>query len=245
MINATNCKVMPPKATKNNKQPNTTKTMNVIYLTPHIWQTDEINELAKALKNFNEQFEGTSLVKDKKNPHLKNEYVSLDNLLNTVRPLLTFNGLVITQDLAGGSLVTTLLHTSGQFKGSAMNFSPMSDNKGINNLQGIGGGITYAKRYAVGALLSISVDTDDDANEMKDKPIKQPKEEPKQRKTVTDEQIPNLITHAIQHNLTIKEVEAARILTPTQKADVLKALKDNEAEQASLDNDIKNYYNNE
>ena len=186
--------------------------MNVIYLTPHIWQTDEINELAKALKHFNEQFEGTSLVKDKKNPHLKNEYVSLDNLLNTVRPLLTFNGLVITQDLAGGSLVTTLLHTSGQFKGSAMNFSPMSDNKGINNLQGIGGGITYAKRYAVGALLSISVDTDDDANEMKDKQIK----EPKKIIVANDADLQKLILWAVNKDITHKDVMLHYDLTEPQ-----------------------------
>ena len=186
--------------------------MNVIYLTPHLWQTEEINELAKALKHFNEQFEGTSLVKDKKNPHLKNEYVSLDNLLNTVRPLLTFNGLVITQDLAGGSLVTTLLHTSGQFKGSAMNFSPMSDNKGINNLQGIGGGITYAKRYAVGALLSISVDTDDDANEMKDKQIK----EPKKNIVANDADLQKLILWAVNKDITHKDVMLHYDLTEPQ-----------------------------
>ena len=141
--------------------------MEILRLTDNLWQTVQISELSTALIAFNNDFESASLVKDKTNPHLKNAYVSLDNLLNVVRPLLTKNGLSITQDLAGGFLVTTLLHSSGQFKGSAMPFSPMGGNNAVSELQKIGGGITYAKRYAVSALLSISVDTDDDGNEIK------------------------------------------------------------------------------
>ncbi len=141
--------------------------MEILRLTDNLWQTIEISELSTALIAFNLDFEGVSLTKDKTNPHLKNAYVSLDNLLNVVRPLLTKNGLSITQDLAGGFLVTTLIHSSGQFKGSAMPFSPMGGNNAVSELQKIGGGITYAKRYAVSALLSISVDTDDDGNEVK------------------------------------------------------------------------------
>jgi hypothetical protein len=63
------------------------------------------------------------------------------------------------------------MHESGQFKGSAMIFNPMTDNRGTNNLQQIGGGITYAKRYALAALLAISTDVDDDAQSMAGKKI--------------------------------------------------------------------------
>lgn len=143
--------------------------MEILRISDHLWQTVEISELSKSLIAFNLDFDTVSLTKDKTNPHLKNEYVSLDNLLNVVRPLLTKNNLSITQDLAGEYLVTTLIHSSGQFKGSAMPFSPMGGNNAVSELQKIGGGITYAKRYAVSALLSISVDTDDDGNEMKGK----------------------------------------------------------------------------
>ena len=44
-----------------------------------------------------------------------------------------------------------------------MPFNPMSGNKGTNDLQNLGGGITYAKRYQICAMLSISADNDDDA----------------------------------------------------------------------------------
>jgi hypothetical protein len=81
--------------------------------------------------------------------------------------LLSKNGLVIVQALAGEYLVTSLYHVSGQFIQSETPFSPMSGNRGTNSLQELGGGITYARRYSLSALLSLSVDADDDANSSK------------------------------------------------------------------------------
>ena len=153
--------------------------MSIINLTPETWQTENINELVTALIKFQIAFQKASLKKDSKNPFLKNSYVSLDNLINTTRPLLAANGLVITQELAGKSLVTTLLHSSGQFKGSLYDFNPMDASKGTNSLQEQGGGITYAKRYTWAALLGVSVDTDTDGNQPNQPTKKQaPKKKP-------------------------------------------------------------------
>ena len=145
--------------------------MEIIRLTPQLWQTVEIAEFSKALIGFSADFQKASLKADSQNKHLRNKYVSLDGLLNTIRPILTKNKLSISQDLAGEYLITTLMHESGQFKGSAMIFNPMTDNRGTNNLQQIGGGITYAKRYALAALLAISTDVDDDAASMEGKKV--------------------------------------------------------------------------
>ncbi len=145
--------------------------MEIIRLTPQLWQTFEIQELSKAIISFSADFQKASLKADSQNKHLRNKYVSLDGLLNTIRPILTKNKLSVSQDLAGEYLITTLMHESGQFKGSAMIFNPMSDNRGTNNLQQIGGGITYAKRYAIAALLAISTDVDDDAHSMAGKKV--------------------------------------------------------------------------
>jgi len=144
--------------------------MNVIYLTPQLWQTEQTNDLTAALVAFQQAFDKVTLKKDAKNPHLRNQYLSLDNIINTVRPLLADAGLTIVQDLAGEYLTTVIYHTSGQFRGSAMPFSPMSGNKGTNALQELGGGITYAKRYALSAALCISVDSDDDGQSAKIQP---------------------------------------------------------------------------
>jgi hypothetical protein len=133
-------------------------------------QTENIADLILAMVNFNLEFQTTKLVKDGKNEHLRNKYLTLDNILNTVRPILTKHGLVIVQALAGDYLVTTIYHVSGQYIQTDMPFHPMSGNKGTNALQELGGGITYAKRYAISAMLGISTDMDDDGQTSKIKP---------------------------------------------------------------------------
>jgi hypothetical protein len=138
--------------------------MNTTHLTADYFQSEQITELIPALVKFQIAFDNASLKKDRKNEHLRNQYVSLDNLLNVIRPLLSENGLVVVQQLAGEYMTTVLYHASGQFIGANMPFNPMNGNKGTNALQELGGGITYAKRYSLGALLQISVDVDTDAN---------------------------------------------------------------------------------
>lgn len=195
--------------------------MNVLHLTPELWQTEEINEMAKALSKFAELLDKESLKKDAKSH--RNTYISLDNIIHTVRPLLSKCGLSVTQDLAGSFLITTLLHESGQFKGSAMPFNPMQGNN-INALQAIGGGISYAKRYSISALLCISSDVDNDAEVIKEQPkAKTKKEQPK--KTVADNKLDLVIKWAKDKKYNIKVVEDNYTLTAIQKAKVLKAIK--------------------
>lgn len=147
-------------------------------------QTENLSELILAMVNFNNEFQNTKLVKDGKNDHLKNKYLTLDNILNTVRPILTKHGLVIVQALAGDYLITSIYHVSGQYIQSEMPFHPMSGNKGTNALQELGGGITYAKRYAISAMLGISVDQDDDGQSSK---IKSEQLKPKKRVNTIEE----------------------------------------------------------
>lgn len=194
----------------------TAKKMEVIHLTPQLWQTSRIDELAAALISFDIKFNKSGLKEDAKNPLLKNTYVSLDNLLNTVRPILVDCNLKVTQEMAGDYLITSLYHSSGQFKGSAMSFNPMAGNRGTNELQNIGGGITYAKRYAISALLGISVDTDDDANGMPDDTRK---------KVSTKKQVDDLVNWAKNKGYTIANVEAAYKLTAKQRTTIINALK--------------------
>jgi hypothetical protein len=130
-------------------------------------QSQSISDLVSAMVNFNLEFQSAGLKKDAKNEHLKNKYLTLDNLLNTVRPILAKNGLIVIQALAGDFLVTGLYHVSGQFIQAEMPFAPMAGNKGTNALQELGGGITYARRYSLSSILGISVDADEDGNNSK------------------------------------------------------------------------------
>lgn len=158
-------------------------------------QTDNLSELIHALVNFNLEFQNTKLVKDGKNEHLRKGYLTLDNILNTVRPILTKHGLVIVQALAGEYMVTTIYHVSGQYIQSEMPFHPMSGSKGTNSLQELGGGITYAKRYAISAMLGISVDADDDGQSSK---IKSEQLKPK-KKVNTIEELQKLLSWLINN----------------------------------------------
>jgi hypothetical protein len=198
--------------------------MNIIHLTPYLFQTEQVNELSAALVKFHIEFDKVSLKKDAQNPHLRNSYVSLDNLLNTVRPLLANNGLVISQDLAGDHLTTVIYHISGQFKGACMPFSPMSGNKGTNALQELGGGITYAKRYALSAALGISVDTDDDAQSSK---ITKEQTQTKsiQKKPIEDDKIGELSKWAVATEGGYQKVILGYDFTDTQLAQFEKLYK--------------------
>jgi hypothetical protein len=191
--------------------------MNLIYLTPQLWQTEEVNDLTSALVAFQQAFDKVSLKKDAKNPHLRNQYLSLDNIINTVRPLLVDAGLTIVQDLAGDYLTTVIYHTSGQFRGSAMPFSPMAGNAGTNILQQLGGGITYAKRYALSAALCISVDTDDDGQSAKI----QPKQLEQKKKVSSEEEWRTLLIWVNEDLSRVDVALKAYDLTP-ERISVLK-----------------------
>ena len=121
---------------------------------------------------------------------MRNQYVSLDNLLHVIRPLLSDCGLVIIQQLAGEFLTTVVYHVSGQYIGSNMPFNPMNGIKGTNALQELGGGITYAKRYSISALLQISVDVDNDADKS---PIQKEQLIKSKKKVETTDQLNKLV----------------------------------------------------
>jgi hypothetical protein len=176
--------------------------MSTKYLNPEYYQSDSLKELIPALIGFQKAFNEIKLKKDAKNDHLKNSYLTLNNLTTTIRPILTDNGLVVVQSLAGGNLTTVLYHSSGEFIGSNMPFNPMSGNRGTNALQEVGGGISYARRYSLSALLQISVDEDTDGNGSKmtyDQLSNPKKESNKQRKKVeTMEQVYKIIDWLIE-----------------------------------------------
>jgi hypothetical protein len=149
--------------------------------------------------------------------HLQNKYLSLDNILHTIRPILSSNNLAIVQALAGEYLVTALYHVSGQYIQSEMPFSPMSGNKGTNALQELGGGITYAKRYALSAMLGISVDIDDDA-QSSGNIKKEQLEKPKPKKEVkTEEEMQKLLGWLSTNPDRLQDVEKHYLLTNEQK----------------------------
>lgn len=119
----------------------------------------EAKTLLEALLAF--QKDGPTVHKDAVNPHFKNRYVSLDSLTQTITPLLSAHGLVWTtmpcHDDAGPALRYRLAHVaSGEAIEGVM---PLMLSK--NDPQGQGSAITYARRYAISAVLGLSAEDDD------------------------------------------------------------------------------------
>lgn len=97
------------------------------------------------------------------------DYATLDNIIDTARKALSDNGIAVSQCLArdqnGASvLVTRLLHADG---GTLVNEMPVTlpqpDERGRQpRIQELGSVITYARRYALCAMLNIAAEEDDD-----------------------------------------------------------------------------------
>lgn len=99
------------------------------------------------------------------NPHFRSRFVSLDHLIAKTRPVLNRHGLSLTQwpsvsETGQPTLTTRLTHVSGEFVENTM---PLLLAK--QDMQGLGGAITYARRYAWAAALGICADEDDDGNQ--------------------------------------------------------------------------------
>ena len=126
------------------------------------------SKLAGALAAFLGEVRDPAL--DGVNPHFRSKYATLPEVLKTVRPLLAKHHLAICQtpDLIDGKLVlkTRLMHAEGEVIESAM---PLPEG---GTMQAMGSAITYARRYALTALLGICGDEDDDGNATSAKPAK-------------------------------------------------------------------------
>jgi len=84
-------------------------------------------------------------------------YAPLDSIMEIITPMMQRAGLVLIQAVNADSLVTRLMHTSGQWIQAETLL-----NRDHANMQGFGGEITYKRRYALSALLGIVSDEDND-----------------------------------------------------------------------------------
>ena len=117
--------------------------------------SESIAELSKALVEFHGSV--GKVKKDSKNPHFKSSYASLSGILDAITEPLTAAGLCVVQLPVGRSgLTTRLCHESGQWIEQTFEMPPVQATP-----QGTGSAITYQRRYALCALLSLNVDDDD------------------------------------------------------------------------------------
>ena len=144
--------------------------------------SEQINELAAALAKAQGQIQGA--VKDSTNPAFKSRYADLASVWDACRVALSLNGLAVVQGPAlvgqGVSVTTRLLHSSGQWAESTL-MLPMDK----ATAQGAGSAITYARRYALAAMVGVAPDDDDDGNAASQQPAQQQRLAPKPEPTGT------------------------------------------------------------
>ena len=126
---------------------------------PAMMQSYMIDCLAKALAKAQGEMRGA--VKDSSNPHFKSAYADLASVWEACRAALSSNGLAVTQTTKASdgttvTLVTTLLHESGQWLRGELTMRPMKP-----DAQGVGSCITYQRRYALAALVGVAPEDDD------------------------------------------------------------------------------------
>jgi hypothetical protein len=85
-------------------------------------------------------------------------YAPLETIIDKTRPALTGNGLAFTQTFRAGVLVTALLHADG---GRIESEFPVQF---AGQWQEFGSALTYARRYALIAILGVATEEDDDGN---------------------------------------------------------------------------------
>lgn len=123
----------------------------------------EIDKLAKAFVAFRSVCPNV----DKDRDGYNYKYATLGNIIGITREYLKKNNLAVMQfPIAGNKaigVITTLLHESGQYI-RARFLMPIPTLSGTNVTQDAGAAITYARRYALAAVLCIASDEDTDAS---------------------------------------------------------------------------------
>ena len=99
-----------------------------------------------------------TLHRDATNPHFKSKYTTLDHILEAARPALAAHGLLLSQHLTATDTVITRISDDDNELVSEVRICGGN----TSNPQQFGSAVTYARRYALTALLAISTDADDD-----------------------------------------------------------------------------------
>lgn len=143
-------------------------------------QSESIGKLAEALAKA--QSTMGEAKEDSKNPFFKSNYADLTSIWRACKTSLSSNGLSVVQttDYHDDKVIvmTTLLHSSGEWMRGKM---PLYLTK--HDAQSLGSAITYARRYALAAIVGVCKEgEDDDAEKAQDR-----------KEMVSDEQIKQMI----------------------------------------------------
>lgn len=137
--------------------------------------SDNIDQLAAALAAVQGKMKPAQM--NAVNPFLKNKYADLNSVIDSIKHLLSENGLSYVQmpntpPIEYGpaiGLTTRLMHSSGQWIEETYTMPMPSEERGKSMMQVAGSAISYARRYALSAMFGIVADEDSDGNGQQDR----------------------------------------------------------------------------
>lgn len=137
--------------------------------------SDTLGKISPALVKALGELRGVA--KDSKNPHFKNDYASLEAVIETARPVLASHGLAFMQGLGeyvGGAMTvsTRIIHESGEWIESDFQM-PVAK----SDPQGTASASTYARRYSLMGILGLPAVDDD--GEAASRPVPAPANQPR------------------------------------------------------------------
>lgn len=106
---------------------------------------------------------GITIKKGERNPHFKNTYANLNEVLDKVTKPLNDMGVVIIQTPEQEGLRTTLIDTTADEKSGVSQITGFLPFMGVNKPQDVGSNLTYYRRYSLVTMLGLE-DEDDDGN---------------------------------------------------------------------------------
>lgn len=221
--------------------PETYTTLHAEPVQPQAVTSPEINELAKALCSL--QGNLTLAAQDRKNPFYNSSYATLGQLWEIAREPMSKAGLALTQLPSAATetvtVETILMHTSGQYIRSAVTMllrpEYAKDGRELKpSPQQVGSAITYARRYAMSAVLGLAVDQDDDGNAASAVDEPEPKLAKNRQSAYTGETLDTKAAHA-RHKAAVKETPKPGTQKPTRaKEEPAKGTTDQTAFNARL-----------
>lgn len=176
-----------------------------------------IHEIATALAKA--QMELQNPPKNKTNPHFNSKYVDLSDGLDVIRKTLGKNGLSFIQATKAHESViilhTRIMHTSGQWIESTY---PVS---GLEKHQAMGSALTYARRYALFAMVGVAGEDDDDGNSAAEA---KPAPKPKAKNVVSPEDSEKIYSSMVQVINMAKSLEDLKNWANDEKNKTAKSL---------------------
>lgn len=162
-----------------------------------------------------------TIKKDSQNPHFKNTYASLGQILSEVKPILNALKLVLIQPIKNNEAVTTIFDVENK-ESFLSSMIPLPN--GLTPQQ-LGSAITYYRRYSLTSLLALEIDDDDDGqNASESKPAETEKQwlnKFTDKSKIKTTETWDAVCDSLKKGYTILQVESKYKLSKELKAELI------------------------